>query len=256
MIADALPARPAERTQLDLPRRLRRRRAAILDLDGTLVDSNEAHALSWLVAFHDFGHDVALELVRPLVGMAPARIIYHAVGAPRDVEAARGILQRQSQIFRTWYLPRLLPFVGTRALLQRMRREGLRLIAATAAPRGEALELVEASGINDLLDDIVTGHDVENWPDADVVATALAKSMCAPESVVMLGDTPYDVSAGARVGVDVVALRCGGWRDAALRGAVAIYTDAADLLRNYSTSPFFSPATTLPYTAPRLSLVQ
>ena len=256
MIGDALPDAPSELVELEIPRRLRRRRAVILDVDGTLVDSNEARALSWLVALHDFGHEVALELMRPLVGMTPDRVVYHAIGAPRDTNEARAILRRQSQIFRTWYVPRLLPFVGTRALLQRMKREGLRLIAATVAPRDEGLDLLEASGVGDLLDDIVTGHEITSVSDADVIASALSRSKCAAESVVLLGDTPYDVAAGLRVGIDVVALRCGGWRDGALRGAAAIYDDACDLLRNYSTSPFFAAATTLPYATPRLSLMQ
>jgi phosphoglycolate phosphatase-like HAD superfamily hydrolase len=256
MIGDALPAEVAERSQREISRRLRRRRAVILDVDGTLLDSNEAHALAWLVALHDFGHEVALELLRPLIGMAPERVIYHAIGAPRDPDEGRDILRRKSQIFRTWYLPRLLPFVGTRALLQRMKRDGLHLIAATMAGADEAAELIQASGIGDLLDARVTGSDIENWPDSELVAAALSRSRCSPESVLLLGDTPYDIAAGSRAGVDVVALRCGGWRDAALRGAAAVYNDACDLLRNYSTSPFFSATTAAPYASPRLTLVQ
>ena len=245
-----------ERPQLEISPRLRRRRAVILDIDGTLVDSNEAQALSWLVALHDFGHEAPLQLLRPLVGMPPERVISHAIGAARDANEERDIIQRKSQIFRTWYLPRLLPFVGTRALLQRMKRDGLRLIAATNAESDEARELLEAAGVADLLDAAVTGSDLENWPDSDVVGAALSRTRCAPESVVLLGDTPYDIAAGVRAGVDVVVLRCGGWRDSALRGSLAVYTDANDLLRNYSASPFCTAGTAVSYATPRLTLVQ
>jgi phosphoglycolate phosphatase-like HAD superfamily hydrolase len=248
-------AAPDERPQLEISPR-GRRQAVILDIDGTLVDSNEAHALSWLVALHDFGHEAALQLLRPLVGMPPERIIGHAIGAPRDAKEAHEIIQRKSQIFRTWYLPRLLPFAGTRALLQRMKRDGLRLIAATTSDSAEAPELVEAASVGDLLDAIVTGSDLEDWPDSDVVGAALSRTRCAPESVLLLGDTPYDIAAGVRAGVDVVVFRCGGWRDSALRGAVAVYSDASDLLRNYSASPFGYAATTLSYAPPQLTLVQ
>jgi phosphoglycolate phosphatase-like HAD superfamily hydrolase len=245
-----------ERPQRDITARGLRRRAAILDLDGTLVDSNEAHALAWLVALHDFGYEVALDLVRPLVGLPPDRILHHAIGATRDPSEAERIVERRSQIFSTWYLPRLLPFVGTRALLQRMKRDGLRLIVATSAPAEEAMALVRASAVSDLLDDVVVGSEAERWPDTDVVASALARAGCSANSAVLLGDTPYDVAAGVRVGVDTVALRCGGWRDSALRGAAAVYHDACDLLRNFSTSPFF--VTTSPATspAPQLTLMQ
>jgi len=254
--ANPATARTATREQFETTRTLRRRRAAILDLDGTLVDSNEAQALSWLVALHDFGYEVALDLLRPLVGMPSERIIHHAIGATRDAGEGERILQRRAHILDTWYLPRLLPFVGTRALLQRMKRERLRLVVATTALHDEAMGLVRASGIGELLDDVVTASDSARWPESDVIATAIERTRCPAESVVLLGDTPYDVAAGARAGIDVVGLRCGGWRDAALRGAAAIYDDACDLLRNFSMSPFFSPLVFAQYHPPELTLVQ
>jgi beta-phosphoglucomutase-like phosphatase (HAD superfamily) len=253
---DSRAVRPAERVQYELSRRLRRRRAAILDLDGTLVDSNEAHALAWLVSLHDFGHDVSLDLLRPLIGMAHERILHHAIGALHDPDESRQILERRAQIFSTWYMPRLLPFVGTRALLQRMKRGGLKLVVASAAKPDETTGLVRAAAIEDLVDEVVTAADADSWPESDVVATALAKTGCSPETVVLLGDTPYDIAASVRVGIDAVALRSGGWRDSALRGAVAVFNDAVDLLRNYSSSPFFCAATTTPYVSPQLTLVQ
>jgi beta-phosphoglucomutase-like phosphatase (HAD superfamily) len=248
--------RAADRPSFETSKRIRRRRAAILDLDGTLIDSNEAHALAWLVSLHDFGYEVALDLLRPLVGMAPDRILHHAVGTTRDGGESERILQRRAQIFNTWYLPRLLPHVGTRALLQRMKRDGLRLIVATNAKPDEAMGLVRAASVSDLLDDVVTGVEAAGWPATDVITSSLARTECAPESVILLGDTPYDIAAAVRAGIDAVALRCGGWRDSALRGAVAVFDDACDLLRNYSSSPFSSAATTMPYTPPQLTLVQ
>ncbi len=254
-LADA-PPRTSEAEQLEVPRRMRRRRAAILDLDGTLLDSNEAQALAWLVALHDFGHEVALDLLRPLVGMTPQRVVHHAIGAPASSEKLQQILERRYQVFRTWYLPRLLPFVGTRALLQRMKRDGLRLIAATSALQEEAVGLVRVTSVADLLDDVVSGSDVDAHRHDDVVRTAVGRAGCDTDSILLLGDTPYDVAAGVRAGIDVVAMRCGGWRDSALRGAVAIYDDACDLLRNYSSSPFFFPASSMGYTTPQLRLMQ
>ncbi len=254
-LADA-PPHVSETEQVERPRRMRRRRAAILDLDGTLLDSNEAQALAWLVALHDFGHEVALDLLRPLVGMTPERVVHHAIGAPASTDALERILERRSQVFRTWYLPRLLPFVGTRALLQRMKRDGLRLIAATNALQEEAEGLARVTSVADLLDDVVSGTDVDAHRQDDVVHAAVGRTGCDTDSIVLLGDTPYDVAAGVRAGIDVVALRCGGWRDSALRGAVALYDDACDLLRHYSSSPFFLPASSPDYTAPQLRLMQ
>ncbi len=75
-------------------------------------------------------------------------------------------------------------------------------------------------------------------PAPDIVLAALRSAGVGPEDAVMLGDTPYDVEACGRAGVRIVALRCGGWDDRALEGAVAVFDDPADLLRCYGSSPF------------------
>ena len=77
----------------------------------------------------------------------------------------------------------------------------------------------------------------ESKPDPDIVEAALERIGLPRDQVLMLGDTPYDIGAAARAGVDVIALRCGGWDDEGLRGAVAVFQDPAELLDRYETSP-------------------
>ncbi|HVG21873.1 MAG TPA: HAD-IA family hydrolase, partial [Blastocatellia bacterium] len=80
--------------------------------------------------------------------------------------------------------------------------------------------------------------DAENSkPDPDIVKAALDSSGCAPDEVLMIGDTPYDIESASRAGIGVIAFRCGGWKDADLSGAVAIYDGPADLLSRYESSP-------------------
>jgi phosphoglycolate phosphatase-like HAD superfamily hydrolase len=79
-------------------------------------------------------------------------------------------------------------------------------------------------------------------PDPDIVRAALDRTGCPAADVIMIGDTPYDVAAARRAGIDIIALRCGGWSDRELEGAAAIYSDPADLVDNYDRSPFTTPA--------------
>ena len=221
--------------------RPRRRRAVILGLEGALVDTREAATLSWLVALHDGGHEVSIDLLRHLSGVSATELLRIVAGISADSTAGRDILRQQDRIFRTWYLPRILPFVGARRLLQRMKSDGLRVIALSGGTADAAPELVRASGVADLLDDVVAADGEPR--DAvlnEVITSVITLCGCKREGVVLVGDSPYDVSAGERAGIDVIALRCGGWTDASLQGAVAVYEDHVHLLSQFQTSPLGS----------------
>jgi phosphoglycolate phosphatase-like HAD superfamily hydrolase len=130
------------------------------------------------------------------------------------------------------------PAPGARALLERLRADGLTLVVATSAGSDELDALLDRAGIADLLDERTTSSDVENSkPDPDVITAAARRSGEPPAALVMLGDTPYDVEAALRAGVRVVGVRCGGWTDAELAGAAAVYDDPAHLLRELERSP-------------------
>ena len=221
--------------------RPRRRRAVILGLEGALVDTREASTLSWLVALHDGGHDVSIDLLRHLSGVSSGELLRIVAGISADSTDGRDILRQQDRIFRTWYLPRILPFVGARRLLQRMKSDGLRVIALSGGSADAAPELVRASGVADLLDDVVAADGEPR--DAvlnEVITSVITLCGCKRDGVVLVGDSPYDVSAGERAGIDVIALRCGGWTDASLQGALAVYEDHVHLLSQFQTSPLGS----------------
>ena len=221
--------------------RPRRRRAVILGLEGALVDTREASTLSWLVALHDGGHDVSIDLLRHLSGVSSNELLRIVAGISGDSPEGRAILKQQDRIFRTWYLPRILPFVGARRLLQRMKSDGLRVIALSGGSADAAPEMVRASGVADLLDDVVAADGEPR--DAvlnEVITSVMALCACKRDGVVLVGDSPYDVSAGERAGIDVIALRCGGWTDASLQGALAVYEDHVHLLSQFQTSPLGS----------------
>ncbi|HEX9564838.1 MAG TPA: HAD hydrolase-like protein [Gemmatimonadaceae bacterium] len=228
-------------TQTSVAKRVRphERRTVVLGLEGVLVDTREPASLSWLVALHDCGYNVALDMLRQLSGMSGGELLRVAVGIRANSPSGREILARQEHNFRTWYLPRILPFVGARRLVQRMKADGLRLVALSSGSSEMAPHLLRSSGVAGLLDDVVAADgDATDVVLSEIIRATLGRTGGSRDSIVLLGDCPYDVVAGRRSGIDVVALRCGGWADSSLEGAVAVYHDHLHLLNQYPRSPF------------------
>lgn len=213
--------------------------AVILDVDGTLALSNDAHAQAWVDAFGEFGYDVPFEKVRPLIGMGGDQVIPKMVpGLTKDEGDGKAISERRKELIINRYGPKVQPAKGARQLIQHMKDAGLRLIIATSATSQELEVLLKAAQVDDLLDQATTSSDAEaSKPAPDIVEAALSKLKIEPSQALMLGDTPYDIQSANAAGVGVIAVRCGGFDDASLAGAEAIYDDPADLLAHYADSP-------------------
>lgn len=216
-----------------------RRRVALLDVDGTLIDSNDQHAQAWVDVGREFGIEIDFAHVRRLIGMGGDKVLPAVTGLREDDPQGEKIKERRGEIFRSVYLPELRPFPQARELLERLREDGWTLVVATSASKEDMDGLLKQAGIRDLIEEKTSSGDAEeSKPDPDIVQAALKAADATADEAVMLGDTPYDVEASGRAGVPCVALRCGGWGDAELRDAVAIYDDPADLLARYGESPF------------------
>jgi HAD superfamily hydrolase (TIGR01509 family) len=215
-----------------------RLRAVILDVDGTLIDSNDAHAHAWVDACGEQGFQVAFGDARRLIGMGGDKVLPRLTGLSEEDERGARLKERRGEIFRERYLTGLSAFPAARDLLERLKSDGLILAVATSASAEDLKPLLERAGIADLIDQRTNSDDAEeSKPDPDIVRAALRRAGVPPDESVMLGDTPYDVEASGRAGVPCIALRCGGWDDQALGGAVAIYQDPAELLARYDQSP-------------------
>ena len=119
-----------------------------------------------------------------------------------------------------------------------MQSAGLKAVIATSAKDEELSALLHQANLADLLFEKATSSDAaHSKPDPDIVLAAVERAGIPPRELLMLGDTPYDVEASTRAGVAAIALRCGGWADADLSGAIAIYDDPKDLLARYDASP-------------------
>lgn len=212
-------------------------KGVIFDIDGTLVDSNDAHARSWTDTFAEAGYDVPFDAVRPLIGMGADKLLPKTVGVEDDSRDGKMLLARRSEIFREKYLPHLRALPGSRALVDRVRAGGLDPIVATSARNDELKALLTAADVSDLMEEKATASDARrSKPDPDIVHAAIRRSGLAPESLVMIGDTPYDVEAATRAGVRIIAFRSGGWKDEQLEDAAEIYDGPADLLAHYDSS--------------------
>lgn len=213
-------------------------RGVILDMDGTLVDSNEAHARTWVETLRSFGHNVTLEVVRPLIGQGSDKLLPRLAGIVKDSAIGQKMVAHRSALFEQQYLSAIQPFPGSKKLVQRMRDAGLKVVIASSSRSDHLQHFIELLGIGALIDGSTSAGDVnESKPDPDVVAAALDKLGIAPANVVMIGDTPYDIEAAARAGVRTIALRCGGWDEAGLAGAIAVYADPEELLSQFDASP-------------------
>lgn len=215
----------------------------LLDVDGTLIDSNDAHARSWSETLAEFGRAVPATEIRPLIGMGGDKLLPRFLGEESESERGRAFGARRGEIFRERYVPHLRPTPGALDLVRRLRNDGLRLIIATSAQEEELEIMLRQVGLDDLIEQKTSADDAEHSkPDPDIIQAALRKVRLTPDRAVLIGDTPYDVTAAARAGVETIGLRCGGWDTNGLHGAIAIYDDPADLLRHFTSSPFSSAA--------------
>lgn len=210
----------------------------ILDVDGTLVDSNHQHAMAWYDAFRSAGREIAYEPIRRLIGKGSDKLFPDLTGESLESPAGKAISAECKRIFHEKYLPQVRAFPQARQLVVRLAEDGRQLAVATSARREDLEALLAIAGVPELVEKSTTSKEADrSKPDPDIVKAALARVGTPPRQTVMIGDTPYDIESGARAGVRVVALRCGGWQDNDLQGAVAIYDDPADFLAHFDQSP-------------------
>jgi HAD superfamily hydrolase (TIGR01509 family) len=206
---------------------------ALFDVDGTLIDSNDAHAQAWVQSLRE--HDIPAEMshIRPLIGKGGDKLLCEVAQVKYDSPLGQQITRRKKEIFEE-HLPGLTPTPRARPLLEFLRAHHVTRVVATSADDKELDQLLKQAGVDELFERHASKDDAgESKPDPDIVQAALTRARSHPNATVMIGDTPYDVEAAGRAGVATIALRCGGyWSDEDLRGAIAIFDDPAHLLES------------------------
>jgi HAD superfamily hydrolase (TIGR01509 family) len=212
--------------------------AAILDVDGTLVDSNYHHALAWYRAFREHGVLLPIWRLHRHVGMGGDKYVAAVAGDEVEERLGDDLRERWEALFDE-LLPEVEPTDGARELIERLRGRGHRIVLASSAIQSHFDAFVDDKlRARDLADDWTTKDDVEaSKPDPDLVQAALAKA--GTQDAVMLGDTPWDCEAARRAGIATVCVLTGGFSEAELRdaGAVAVFDSLRALLDRLDETP-------------------
>lgn len=184
-------------------------RAAIIDVDGTLVDSTYFHTVAWWEAFRQAGHKVATRDIHRLIGMSGGHLVERLIGPGHSEEHVSAISDAHATLFGTWH-DRLQPVPGAADLLRALARRGWRVVLATSA-RGHDLKAM--LGTIDADDAILATTDSDQVdagkPAPDLVEAALREARVPPNRAHFVGDSVWDVVSAGRAGVDCTALLSG-----------------------------------------------
>jgi HAD superfamily hydrolase (TIGR01509 family) len=214
-----------------------RLKAVLFDIDGTLVDSNDAHAAAWVQAFTEYNIAVDPARVRRCIGMGGDKLMPEVSGIEEDSPQGSRISERRGQIFREQFLPKLEAFRDADHLVAAVKQRQLTAVAASSASEEDLEALLKIAKAEALMDDATSSDDAEDSkPAPDIIVAALQRARAKPHEAIMIGDTPYDIEAATRAGVETIAFRSGGWSDEDLKGAIAIYDGAWDLLAQIDRS--------------------
>jgi phosphoglycolate phosphatase-like HAD superfamily hydrolase len=215
-------------------------KAVIFDIDGTLVDSVDIHALAWQEALREFGYRADYGAVRAQIGKGGDKLMPEFVPKDELARIEKKLSDFRGELFLRKYMPLIRPFSCVPQLFQRIRDEGLRIALASSAKSNELAEYVKLAGIAKFVEEETSKDDVdESKPAPDIFEAALVKlkGVTAAEALVV-GDTPYDAVAARRAKLRCMGVLTGGWTVEALReaGCFTVYRNIAELYALFDAS--------------------
>jgi HAD superfamily hydrolase (TIGR01509 family) len=213
-------------------------RAALFDVDGTLVDTNYLHVVTWWEAFAQAGHVVPMAEIHRAIGMGSGLMLDKLLPQDRDTGGDADIRAAHSALYAT-YRSRLRPLPGAADLLRACKRQGLAVVLASSADEPEFNMLRAALDAEDAIDAATFSGDVEaSKPAPDLVQVALDKAGVPAGEAVFTGDTVWDVQACQKAGVPCIGLLSGGISRDELTsaGAAEVYPGPGDLLASLGES--------------------
>jgi HAD superfamily hydrolase (TIGR01509 family) len=205
---------------------------AILDIDGTLVDTNYHHAIAWFRAFRQHGIVLPIWRIHRHIGMGGDQLI-GALTDERFEEREGDSIRGAEKVLYMELIGEVEPMQGARQLLEEIKRRGHSVVLASSAKADEVEHYVELLDARTIADAWTTSADVEQTkPQPDLVNSALQKAHADATDAVMVGDTPWDVQAAKSAKVPTIAVRTGGFGQDELEeaGAAAVFESVAELL--------------------------
>jgi HAD superfamily hydrolase (TIGR01549 family) len=210
---------------------------AILDVDGTLVDTNYQHALAWYRAFRRHGIVLPVWRIHRHVGMGGDQMVAALAGDQVEREQGDEIRAAEKPSY-VELIDEIAPFDGARELLLELKRRQNPVVLASSAKAEELDHYLDLLDARELADSWTTSADVEaTKPNPDLVLAALAKANGG--EAVMVGDTTWDCEAAARAGVETVAVMTGGFAEQELRdaGAIDVFESIGELRERLDETP-------------------
>jgi len=213
-------------------------RAALLDVDGTLIDTNYQHAIAWYRAFRRHAIVLPVWRIHRHVGMGGDQLVPALVGSETDEEQGDRIRDTRDELYRE-LIDEVEPLEGARDLIVDLKERGFATVLASSSPQHEIDHYLDLLDARELADAWTTNDDVEaTKPEPDLVRAALDRA--GTGDAVMVGDTPWDVESARKAGIETVTLVTGGYSEQELRdaGAAAVYQSVGELRRNLDAPPF------------------
>ena len=213
---------------------------AIVDVDGTLVDTNYQHAIAWYRALRTHGKTLPMWVIHRHIGMGGDQMLPALTGEEFAAEHGEAVRDTEKDCYRELIDEvELLP--GARPLLERLKENGHTIVLASSAKEDELDHYLDMLDARELADKWTMSADVEaTKPEPDLVRAALDKGEADPDNAVMVGDSTWDCEAAERAGVRSIAVLSGGFASEELRdaGAAAIYDSAEELVGRIDETPF------------------
>jgi phosphoglycolate phosphatase-like HAD superfamily hydrolase len=211
--------------------------AAILDVDGTLVDSNYQHAIAWFRAFREHDLTPPIWRVHRHIGMGGDQLVAAVAGDEVEERLGDAIRESEKRLYGE-LIDEVCAFVGARELLAELGDRGHPIVLASSAKEEEAEHYIELLDAAELIEAYTTSADVERTkPEPDLVGAAMQKA--GELSAVMVGDSTWDIEAAERTDVKTLAVLTGGFSDAELRdaGAVDVFESLVELRERLDSTP-------------------
>ena len=204
---------------------------AILDIDGTLVDTNYQHAIAWYRAFSQ--HDLILPIwrIHRHIGMGGDQLVPELAGDAFEAKHGDAVREKETFLYGE-LIGEVRAMSGARELIEELKASGGKVMLASSAKQKEVDHYLDLLDARDLADGWTSSADVESTkPEPDLVHSALQKAGAQASEAVMIGDSPYDVESAKRAGVPTVAVLTGGFSEAELcdAGAREVYESVAEL---------------------------
>jgi HAD superfamily hydrolase (TIGR01509 family) len=212
---------------------------AILDIDGTLVDTNYHHAIAWYRALRQHDQHVAIWRIHRHIGMGGDKLVESLCGEDVERELGDDIRGAEKPLYMAM-IAEVEPLAGARELIADLKERGHTVVLASSAKQDEVEHYLDLLDARELADDWTSSADVEETkPAPDLVRSALDKAGAEPADAVMIGDTTWDIEAARRAGLPTVAVMTGGFSEAELAeaGAIAVFDSIEALRTGLSGTP-------------------